>query len=52
MDEFKNCKIEIDTDGHFKCSVLRKKVWLSTYSTNEEEAFNKMFDLIEEINNH
>jgi hypothetical protein len=51
MDEFKNCKIEKDVDGDFKCSVLRKKVWINTYSTNEVEAFNKMFDLIKELNN-
>jgi hypothetical protein len=50
--DFSICVITIDSDGDYKCSVKRKGIWIHTFGKTEMDAFNSMFDLIEEMNNN
>lgn len=47
--EFNSCKIEIDNDGHYKCSILYKSVWISSYGLTEIQAFDKLYDIMLDI---
>jgi len=50
--DFSICVITIDSDGDYKCSVKRKGIWIHSFGKTEMDAFNSMFDLIEEMNNN
>jgi hypothetical protein len=49
--DFTSCIIEIDKDGDYKCSLERKGIWLSAYGKTNIEAFDKMCDLITDMDN-
>jgi hypothetical protein len=51
QEDFTSCIIQIDEDGDYKCSLERKGVKLSAYGKTSIEAFDKMCDLITDMDN-
>jgi len=50
--DFNTCIMQIEESGIYKCSLKRKGVWLHSFGKTEMDAFQSMFDLIEEMNNN